>query len=464
MAKTIPSVLSRKSRIAASGRENRYFSMPAGWISPHTTAGIDVNPETALNFSAVFGAINIISTDIAALPCTVYEKFADGSKLPDESQPLYNMLAVEANEEVDAFHFPQTLFGHCLGHGDGYAEIGRVQRTGQAARLFNLDPREVRPVRDRNKKLLYELQNGKYLLPENVLHLKGLSHDGIKGISVVSRARQSIGLGLAAEIFGASFFGNGAIANGYLKTSKKPDATSIEDLREDLDVHHGGPFNAHKIGFLVGDWEYIKTGMSPEDSQFLATRTFSILEICRWFNISPIKLMDFSHGNYSNVEQALLDYVTTTLVPWLTNYELELNRKLLTRRDRERWVIKHDLSARLRGDMAARMNYYKNGWGIGIFSQDDIRKMEDLNPIAHGNVYYIPANNMVSSAVAASPDYRPGKSSAADVAGDDGAKDADGSIETKSGWIANNPESVPPAKKTRSATAEELVDAALESL
>jgi HK97 family phage portal protein len=428
--------------------------MPAGWISPHTQAGIDVSPETALNFSAVFGAINVISTDIAALPCITYRKGEGGSKEPDPTHPLYDMLMVEPNGEVDAFHFPQTLFMHCLGHGDGYAEIGRLKSNGQAAKIWNLDPRDVRPTRDRRKRLVYELQNGRHILPENMIHLKGISHDGIKGISVVSRARQSIGLGIAAEIYGAAYFGNGARAGGYLKSKTKPDQSTLDDLREDLENLHGGPFNAHKLGFLVGDWEYIETGLSPEDSQLLATRAFSILEICRWFNISPFKLMDFSQGNYSNVEQSLLDHVTTTLTPWLVNYENELNRKLLTRTDRQKYLIKHDLQARLRGDSAARMNYYKNGWGIGIFSQNDIRRMEDLNPIEYGDVYYIPANNMVASKLAATGQFTPPSKLVGDDAGVDKPK---GDDSPGSRWIS-------PVSADNPRRSVELLDAAIRSI
>lgn len=414
MPKKIPSVLRRRRPRAGPGLERRSYANGSGWLTARTQSGVEVTPDTALNFSAVYAAIGIISGDLASLPCWTLRVDPDGGKTPNPADPLHDILLSEPNGELDSWHFSAALWVHSLTRGNGYAEITRYKGgplAGRPAELHLIDPDQIEPARDRDGKLWYQLRDGKTLRPADVLHLRGMTLDGITGISPVTRARQAIGLGLAAEAYGGSYFGNGAQTSGFLKSSKNLTKEARENLREEYNSDHMGPYQAHKVGVLVGDWEWVETSLNPQDSQFLMTREFQVVEVARWFNINPIKLMDYTHGNYSNIETANLDYATTTLLPHLTNWERELNRKLIPRGERRSRLIKHDLTSRLRGDSAARMNFYKGGFGIGILSQNDIRRMEDLNPVASGDTYYIPGNNMVptgSPDPAAGPEAGPG--------------------------------------------------------
>jgi HK97 family phage portal protein len=438
MIKRPPSFLRRRRRRAGPGVERRSYGNASGWLTARTQAGVEVTPDTALNFSAVYAAIGIISGDLASLPCQTLAVTPDGGKRPNLDDPLYETLYHEPNGEIDSWHFFAALWLHFLTRGNGYAEITRYKAgklKGQPAGLHLIDPEQIEPFRDEDRRLWYKTREGQKIPPADILHLRGMTLDGILGICPVTRARQAIGLGLATEAYGASYFGNGAQTSGFLKSSKNLTKEARDNLREEYNADHMGPYQAHKVGVLVGDWEWVETSLNPQDSQFLMTREFQIVEIARWFNINPIKLMDYTHGNYSNIETANLDYATTTLLPHLTNWERELNRKLIPREQRRSRLIKHDLTSRLRGDSAARMNFYKGGFGIGILSQNDIRRMEDMNPVPDGDRYYIPGNNMVAT----------GSPEAADPAAE---------REDKSHWVK------PPRPRP---TAAALADAALEA-
>ena len=378
--------------------ETRIYTNPGQWLSPQTQSGITVTPDTALTYSAVFAAINVISTDIASLPCVVYQADVKGGKVHATDHPLYDLLMVEPNDEMDCFHFTQTLISHALRFGNAYAEI-LWSDTGYPEALLILDPRYIQPKRNNQGKLIYQVLQGTFangeawLSPDNVIHLKGLSHDGIVGYSPISQARQTIGLGLAQEVYGSSFYGNNAVPSGFLKTTQTLKKEARENKVHEYEDKHGGAHNAFRTGVLTGDWEWISTSINPVDAEYLASREFSIVEIARWFNISPVKLQDLTQAHYNNVEQLETDYSTNTLRPWIVNYESELRRKLLTRAERKTYSIRHDLSERMRGDESSRVTYYNSLFSIGVISRDEIRLREDLNRVPGGDRYFLAANN-----------------------------------------------------------------------
>jgi HK97 family phage portal protein len=368
------------------------------WATPPTSTGLAVNEYTALNYSAFFGAVALISSQVAAPPLILYKRLTAGGKdrLPKHS--LYWLLHDEPNPEMSSFVFRESMTAHAITWGNGYAEIERDGADRPKA-LWPLTPNRVTPMRDRNKNLVYEVQNpdgGKptYLPMRNMLHLPGLGFDGTMGYSVVSKARESIGLGLATERFGGSFFGNGATFGGILKHPGKLSDNAKKHLVDQIETKHQGLSRAHRFLLLQEAMDYVQTGVPPEAAQFLQTREFQIIEICRWLMLPPHKLRDLSRATFSNIEQQAIEFVTDTLRPWFVRWEQEINRKLILPLEQGIQFAEHLVDSLLRGDIASRYAAYAVGRQWGWLSADDVREKENLNPLGGGDgaIYLVPTN------------------------------------------------------------------------
>jgi HK97 family phage portal protein len=288
--------------------------------------------------------------------------------------------------------------GHCLGWGNGYAEILRDSWTGEPYGLNLLSPRPWDTWPERvNGRLIYKIQRGtKELLPENVIHIAGLSWDGLVGYSPVALAREAIGLALAAERFGASFYGNGSHASGWLKSPKKLSLEARRNLRESFEEQHRGTGNANRIGVLEDGLEFEKSSIDPEDAQFLLTRKFQVIEICRLYRVPPHKVMDYEHAHLANLEQSNTDYLMTSLFPWCLQIEQEFDLKLLTTQERDNgFAYAHNLRAFMRADSAARAAYWDLMARNGVVSPNQIAAEEGFDPIEGGDVHFCPLNMTV---------------------------------------------------------------------
>lgn len=343
-------------------------------------SGTYVTPQTALGFTAVYSAISVISKDIATLPLGLYQKMPDGAFRLDPTNFYDELLGVETDDETSSLKFAIDTQGHTLGWGNGYAEVVRDTR-GRAEALHMLHPSKTVPKQTESGRLIYVLDNKKELLSENVLHFAGLGFNGITGYTPLTVARQAVGLGLAAEQFGASFFGNSAIPKGIIKLPKRLKEEAQANIRRSLNQVHQGTQSAHQFMILEEGTEYTQTQIAPEDAQFLGTRAFQILEIARLYGLPPHKLGDYSQSHMANIEESNLDYWTTTLAYWVAMRESVLNRRLLTRDDRRKWTIRHDMSALLRGNTAARMAGYQTLRNLGAINADEIRIKEGMVPI-----------------------------------------------------------------------------------
>jgi HK97 family phage portal protein len=326
--------------------------------------------------------------------------------------------------------------GHCLGWGNSYAEIIRDKKTGTPLelQLLSPDPNETRPKRIKRGpfagRLAYEVEGGKRrLLAENVLHIAGFGFDGLCGYSPVQYHRQGIALGLAAERFGGSFFGNGSRAGGLLKVPKTLSAEAIANLRDSFERVHQGADNAHRIAVLEEGVDWVQNSVNPEDAQFLATRQFQVVEVARIYGVPPHKIGDYSRATFSNIEESNLDYVISSILPWVIEIEQEYNLKLFTRRDRMRgYFVEHSFNTLLRGNMAARASYYKQMFELGVFSSNDIARLENVNPIGpEGDTRFVPLNMSTLKDAAKGDDS---------AGGDDPAPDQEPTIDPLAGSAA----------------------------
>nr|DAL10950.1 MAG TPA_asm: Portal [Caudoviricetes sp.] len=366
-----------------------------------TTSGKPVNERTAMQTTAVYACVRILAEAVASLPLHVYEYQDDGGKKLVHDHPLYYLLHDEPNPEMTSFVFRETLMSHLLIWGNAYAQIIR-DGAGRVLGLYPLLPDKMEVQRDDRGNIYYvysrnsdenpmfkEYGNIK-LKAEDVLHIPGLGFDGLIGYSPIAMAKNAVGMTLACEEYGASFFANGANPGGVLEhpgVLKDPSK-----VRESWNSVYRGVNNAHKIAVLEEGMKYQQIGIPPEEAQFLETRKFQINEIARLYRIPPHMVGDLDKSSFSNIEQQSLEFVKYTLDPWVIRWEQSLQRSLLLPGEKGKYFIKLNVDGLLRGDYQSRMNGYAVGRQNGWFSANDIREMGNMNPIPDeegGNLYLV---------------------------------------------------------------------------
>ena len=366
-----------------------------------TTSGKPVNERTAMQTTAVYACVRILAEAVASLPLHVYEYQDDGGKKLVHDHPLYYLLHDEPNPEMTSFVFRETLMSHLLIWGNAYAQIIR-DGTGRVLGLYPLLPDKMDVQRDDRGNIYYVYSRNSdenpmfkeygdiRLKAEDVLHIPGLGFDGLIGYSPIAMAKNAVGMTLACEEYGASFFANGANPGGVLEhpgVLKDPSK-----VRESWNSVYRGVNNAHKIAVLEEGMKYQQIGIPPEEAQFLETRKFQINEIARLYRIPPHMIGDLDKSSFSNIEQQSLEFVKYTLDPWVIRWEQSLQRSLLLPGEKGKYFIKLNVDGLLRGDYQSRMNGYAVGRQNGWFSANDIREMENMNPIPDeegGSLYLI---------------------------------------------------------------------------
>lgn len=357
-----------------------------------TRSGLSVTPDTALALAGVYAAINVISTDIACLPLKLYRKRSNGGRDLITDHPLADLLTTSPDGETTSMRWRQANMGHALGWGNGYAEVV-FDGDGYPSGLYLLDANTTYPERRPQDKVLFYRTKDGTLPPRRVLHVAGLGFDGLKGYSPITKAREAISLGLAAEAFGSSFFGNSARPSGLLKHPGKLKADALNNLRDSWAAMQTGTGNTGKPAILEEGMEWVQLTIPPEDAQFLATRKFQLEEIARLYRVPLHKLANLDNAHLANIEASNLDYLTTTLAPWCRQVEQEFSLKLLTRDERRQgYYIEHAMQALLRGDMAARSQFYTSMWNLGALSPNEIRDLENLNPVDGGDQHFVQLN------------------------------------------------------------------------
>lgn len=377
---------------------------PNSWLARHfvrpTQSGVDVSEESALTFSAVFSCVSVLSRSLAAMPLPVYRRLDRGRERA-RGHPVYPLLHSQPNKEMTSYTFRSTMMAHLALWGNAYAEIV-MRPDGRPESLWMIPPWRVQPMRTANNGELYyevNLPNGqkKELQPYRVLHVMGLGVDGNKGLSPIAMHRQGIGMGLAAEEFGARFFGQGTNLGGIVEVPGKMRDETIRGLRKDIQEKHEGLGKSHRLLFLEEGLKYHQAGMPMTDAQFLESRKFQINEVARIYNIPPHMIGDLDRATFSNIEHQTIEFVTHTMTPWLVNWEQELNRKLFGEDDSH--YAEFLVEGLLRGDSQSRAQFYNQMFNIGAYSINDIREKENENPIGpEGDVHYVPMNMLPANA------------------------------------------------------------------
>lgn len=383
--------------------ENRTSGSAYSFFFGSSTAGKRVNERSAMQMTAVYSCVRILSEAVASLPLHLYEMKDGGSKEKAINHSLYFLLHDEPNPEMTSFIFRETLMTHLLLYGNAYCQIIRNGK-GEVIALYPLMPNRMTVDRDDKGQLYYEYTTTQEdaptmkgmtvkLSPYDVLHVPGLGFDGLVGYSPIAMAKNAIGLAIATEEYGSKFFANGANPSGVLEhpgVLKDPGK-----IRDSWTQTFGGSGNANKVAVLEEGMKYTPISISPEQAQFLETRKFQINEIARIFRVPPHMLGDLERSTFSNIEQQSLEFVKYTLEPWITRFEQSMARALLKPEEKKKYFVRFNVDGLLRGDYKSRMEGYavarQNGW----MSTNDIRELENMDRISAeegGDLYLINGN------------------------------------------------------------------------
>ncbi len=372
-------------------------------------SGVVVNERTALNLNGVWACVRAISETMASLPFPVYRRLNSGGKERFREHPAFRLLNISPDGEMPAMQWREAGLGHLLTWGNWYNEI-ETTVGGDLLGIHLLPPNKVTPQRTKAGALQYKLDGSYVPIPaKNMLHVAGLGFDGICGYSPVKIGREAIGLGMATERFGATWFGNGSRGQGVITHPAALSNDAKKNLRDSLEDVHGGPDNAHKWMIFEEGMTAQQIGVPPEDAQFLGTRLFQLQEICRLYRISPALVGDLSRSTFSNQEQESINFVVHTLRPWCCRIENEFNRKLFLLDEQDEFFVEHLMDGLLRGDQATRNAAYAIGRQWGWYNADDVNEMENRNPLpdGQGQIYMIPAGYVNAATLLKSDEPKP---------------------------------------------------------
>jgi HK97 family phage portal protein len=365
----------------------RFFFAPS-------SSGKQVTEKNAMQSAAVYACVRVISETVASLPLHLYRHVEEG-KRRDTLHPLYFLLHDSPNPEMTSFIFRETLMTHLLLWGNAYAQIVR-NGHGEIIGLYPLMPDKMQVSRAETDELIYLYQSGMSNIAfrrEEILHIPGLGFDGLVGYSPIAMARNAIGMSMATEEFGASFFQNGAAPGGILEhpgTLKDPSK-----VRESWNELFKGSGNANKVAVLEEGMTYKQIGIPPNEAQFLETRKYQTEEICRIYRVPPHLVADLDKATFSNIEHQSISFVVHTIRPWLVRLEQAMNKALLYPAERQRYFIEFNVDGLLRGDYESRMRGYATARQNGWMSANDIRRLENMNLIPKeegGDLYLINGN------------------------------------------------------------------------
>ena len=363
-------------------------------------SGVSVNEQSAMNYSAVWGAVTLISGSISILPLEFYRREKDGnSKTKFRTHPLYRLLHDRANPQMGSSLFRRTMQANKLVWGNSYAEIER-DAIGRPVAMWPLLPYQMAPYLDGGMlRYRYDQPNRKAIEfdAKDIVHLRGPCEDGICGVSAIRAGRESIGIGIAAERFAGRMYSNGLNVGGIITYPPGVGASNEkvrEENRQSLERRHTGVDNAHRFLALYEGAKFEKTNIQPDDAQFLESRIFQVEEICRWFNIPPHKLKDLENATYSNIEQQNLEYLTDSLEPHLNEWEEELTLKLISPLEQTQQLIEFTREGFLRADATGRAALQASQLHFAMLTPNEGRALENRNPVIEGDTAFVPLTHI----------------------------------------------------------------------
>lgn len=372
-------------------------SQPKEWLvnligGGSTNSGERINSDNAMRISAVLQAVRILSESTASLPLKLYER-GSGSKHEAKEHPAYQVMYAAPNDLMTSYEWREANMVALGLRGNAYSVIERSGK-GELGELIWMHPDRVRLVLTKRRRLYYECDDFNQTLPaRKILHLKGLTNNGLLGLNPIEMNREALGLASAAEKHGATTFKNGATPTGLLVTPNRADETQVNELKDSWRKQNGGK-NKNGVAVLHSGLKYQQISVSNADAQFLETRKFQIAEIARIFNVPVHLLHEMERSTFNNIEHMSLAFIKFSLRPWLIRMEQRYNMSLLRPEERAKYYFEHSLSALERADIKTRFDVYAKGRQWGIYSANDCRKKENeaVRTDDAGDDYHTPLN------------------------------------------------------------------------
>ena len=360
-------------------------------------SGASYSTSKAMLLSTVYRCVEVISDSVAQLPLEPYKIDADGYRLKFTSHPSYRILNKEPNNRMTRFTFIKTLVVSTLLKGNGFAYIERDNK-GNAIALHYIPSELVTivPPATIGDNVMYNVTGFSNSIEAcNMIHILNFSYDGITGISTLSHAKNTLGLALDSESHASGFFKGGANLAGILTVQSTLTSKQKQDLKTSWQTAFSpSTGQPNGVAVLEGNMEFKPITVNPSDAQLLETREFNVIDICRFFGVSPVKAFDLSKSSYSTVEATNLSFLTDTLSPLLDKIELEFERKIYKPSEKESIDVRFDTSRLLRADKQSLATYYSTLFNIGVVSPNEIRREIDLPSIEGGDNHFVQVNLM----------------------------------------------------------------------
>ena len=358
-------------------------------------AGTTVSADTALTFTAVWSAIRLLTESVSSLPISVYRAENNGDKTEAIKESLYSLLKYKPNIYQNKITFFEKIMMDLCINGNSYVLIER-NRLARVTALYPLNYVDMDVIQKENELFYEDGDTGKVYDSKDILHFTGMTADGIVGLSPIDNHKKAIGWGMAVEEFGSSFFKNGAKLSGVLSTERSLSETAIDRLKHSFNNTYSQLSGSNQTAILEEGLTFKPVGISPDQAQFLASRTFSIQEIGRIWNIPNHMLGDNSKSSFNNVEMQSQEFVTYSLLPYITRIENEMNNKLFRTSDLGRVFIKFNVGGLLRGNTKDRSEFYTKMITNGVMSINEVRALEDLNGIGSSGDKHLTQLNMTT--------------------------------------------------------------------
>ena len=375
-------------------------------IAVKSHAGATVTPKTALTVSVYLACVKVLAEDVAKLPLIVYRNLGNEQKEAAVDHPAYYLLRKRPNPDMSSMNVREVMQAHTIGWGNGYAEIVRAGTTPRA--LWPIHPSRVRPARDEEGNLMYDVRgrdvtapNAPVRLPaKDMLHIRGLGGDGITGYSLAAHLAHALGISMEAEKYASKFYANDARPGIALKHPSKMSPEAYKNLRTSWVKLHQGAGKAYEPAILEEGMDIDTYGINPDEAQFLETRQFQVEEICRPLRMLPQKVMHFLRLTYNNVEHLGIAYWQDTIEPWCVRWEEEIDTKLLDAEGDE-YFVQHRIQDQQRGDVRTRFTSYSTAVAGGWMTRNEARLREGLPPLKGLDEPLVPLNMAKASNAAA---------------------------------------------------------------
>ena len=373
-------------------KEKRDFLSAMSSISRNASSGVSVDKNSALTFTAVWSAVRLLSESISILPVNVYERQPNGDKKLAYKNAVYNLVHNEPNYYMSSVtFFEKVMMDLCLS-GNSFIRIIR-NGGGTPQELLPLNASDI-VIKVSDGNIFYQSKEKNDIYDDaDILHFKGIcDSSGLIGLSPITQNANAIGWGMALEEYGSKYFTNSAKLSGVLETDRALSEEAISRLRTSFSNTYNQLQNAQSTAILEEGLSFKPITISPEQSQFLASRVFSITEVARMFNIPTFMLQEHSKSSFNNIESLSQSYVTYTLMPYIRRMESEMNRKLFKANEKGRLFVEWNVNGLLRGDVKSRNEAYKTGINNGFLTINEVRRKENLNSIVDGDEHYLPLN------------------------------------------------------------------------